>query len=106
MRNLRAKLGSKGSCIGGHNVTTEEEIFKTINHPVLGQLNFEYTSYLVVSDTNLKDDYSYLFAGVRNGRKDKTISNEPNLLEAPEVRYSMVYYTNFPLTKFLTARGY
>jgi len=37
-----------------HNVKTEEEIFKTINHPILGQLKFEYTSYLVLSDTNLK----------------------------------------------------
>lgn len=27
---------------------------KTINHTVLGQLQFEYTSYVVISDSNLK----------------------------------------------------
>lgn len=37
-----------------HNVKTEEEISKLINHPILGQLKFEYTSYVVLSDTNLK----------------------------------------------------
>lgn len=37
-----------------HNVQTQEEIIKDVNHPVLGQLKFEYTSYLVLQDTNLK----------------------------------------------------
>jgi len=37
-----------------HNVKMEEEIFKTINHPILGQLKFEYTSYLVSDNNNLK----------------------------------------------------
>ena len=37
-----------------HNVEMEEEIVKNINHPILGELNFEYTSYMVLSDRNLK----------------------------------------------------
>lgn len=37
-----------------HNVKTDEEMIKNLNHPVLGQLKFEYTSYQVLSDTNLK----------------------------------------------------
>lgn len=37
-----------------YNVHIEEEIFKTINHSVLGQLKFESTSYLVLSDNNLR----------------------------------------------------
>lgn len=37
-----------------HNVEMEEEIVKSITHPILGELNFEYTSYMVLSDRNLK----------------------------------------------------
>jgi hypothetical protein len=37
-----------------HDVKIDEEILKTINHPVLGQLKFEYTSFQVISDSNLK----------------------------------------------------
>ncbi len=37
-----------------HNVEMEEEIIKNINHPILGELSFEYTSYMVLSDRNLK----------------------------------------------------
>ncbi|WP_275299045.1 helix-turn-helix transcriptional regulator [Clostridium sp. YIM B02500] len=37
-----------------HNVEMEEEILKSITHPILGELNFEYTSYMVLSDRNLK----------------------------------------------------
>lgn len=37
-----------------HNVEMEEEITKSITHPILGELNFEYTSYMVLSDRNLK----------------------------------------------------
>jgi hypothetical protein len=37
-----------------YNVKTEDEIIKTINHPSLEELKFEYTSYQVLSDTNLK----------------------------------------------------
>ncbi|WP_378955074.1 helix-turn-helix transcriptional regulator [Pelosinus sp. sgz500959] len=37
-----------------HDVNKDEEIVKIINHPVLGQLNFEFTSYAIISDANLK----------------------------------------------------
>ncbi|AJG97436.1 transcriptional regulator [Clostridium beijerinckii] len=37
-----------------HNVEMEEEIVKSITHPILGELNFEYTSYMVLSDKNLR----------------------------------------------------
>ncbi|MDR1482867.1 MAG: helix-turn-helix transcriptional regulator [Synergistaceae bacterium] len=37
-----------------HNVKMEEERFKTVIHPILGQLKFEYTSYLVSNNSNLK----------------------------------------------------
>ena len=37
-----------------HDVKKDAGILKTINHPVLGQLKFEFTSYVVISDSNLK----------------------------------------------------
>jgi hypothetical protein len=37
-----------------HDVKKDEGVLKTINHPVLGQLKFEFTSYAVISDSNLK----------------------------------------------------
>lgn len=37
-----------------HDVEPDQEIFKEILHPVLGQLRFEHTSFLVAEDTNFK----------------------------------------------------
>lgn len=37
-----------------HDVKKDAGLLKTINHPVLGQLKFEFTSYMVISDSNLK----------------------------------------------------
>ncbi len=37
-----------------HDIQKEEGVLKIINHPALGQLKFEFTSYAVLSDSNLK----------------------------------------------------
>ena len=37
-----------------HDVKKDEGVLKIINHPVLGKLKFEFTSYAVISDSNLK----------------------------------------------------
>lgn len=37
-----------------HNVKTDDEMFKNINHPILGSLKFEYTAYQVLSENNLR----------------------------------------------------
>lgn len=37
-----------------HDIKEEEGIIKTITHPIIGKLKFEYTSYLVIADSNLK----------------------------------------------------
>ena len=37
-----------------HNVKVEEERFKIVIHPVIGQLKFEFTSYLVSNNSGLK----------------------------------------------------
>lgn len=37
-----------------HNVKADERIIKIINHPILGELKFEFTNYSVISDSNLK----------------------------------------------------
>jgi len=36
------------------DVDSEEEITKVINHAAIGELKFEYTSFQILSDTNLK----------------------------------------------------
>lgn len=51
---LRSESAEFNSWWPMHNVHTEEEIFKTINHSILGQLKFKNTSYLVLPDNNLK----------------------------------------------------
>ncbi|HWP96472.1 MAG TPA: helix-turn-helix transcriptional regulator [Syntrophomonadaceae bacterium] len=37
-----------------HNVEQDEEIYKTVYHPALGELTFEHTTFLIADNTNLK----------------------------------------------------
>lgn len=52
-----------------HNVKMEDERFKTIMHPVLGQLDFEETSYMVSDNTNLKMNVFTPLAGTDTKEK-------------------------------------
>ncbi len=54
-----------------HDIKKDAEILKTINHPVLGQLQFEFTSYLLISDSNLKLSVLTAFPGSDTEEKIK-----------------------------------
>ena len=54
INELRSKSKDFDSWWSMHDVKKAEGVLKTINHPVLGQLKFEFTSYVVIPDSNLK----------------------------------------------------
>jgi hypothetical protein len=54
INELRSESKEFDSWWSMHDVKKDEGVLKTINHPVLGQLKFEFTSYVVISDSNLK----------------------------------------------------
>lgn len=56
-----------------HHVESEQEIYKTIQHPTLGVLSFEHTSFLVCDDTQLKMTINTPLAGTDTGAKIKRL---------------------------------
>lgn len=54
LNELRSESKEFDSWWSMHDVKKNEEVLKVINHPVLGQLKFEFTSYVVISDSDLK----------------------------------------------------
>ncbi|GAA3404859.1 helix-turn-helix transcriptional regulator [Paenibacillus hodogayensis] len=52
-----------------HNVEKEQEKYKIVRHPALGQLDFEHTSYLVSDDTSLRLYVNTPMAGTGTGEK-------------------------------------
>ena len=54
INELRSESKEFDSWWSMHDIQKGEGVLKIINHPVLGQLKFEFTSYAVISDSNLK----------------------------------------------------
>lgn len=51
---LRSESTEFDSWWSMYDIKKDEGILKNINHPILGELEFEHTTYMVVSDSDLK----------------------------------------------------